>query len=372
MQSSKINIAYVIWSLGLGGAEQVVINLAKGLDKTRFEVIVCCLNDQGTFAESVQKDGIKIYALNKKRGIDFSVIPKLMKIFREQKIVIVHTHLWGANTWGRLAAKLAGIPVIIATEHNVDVWKKWYHRFIDRIVSLGTDKIIVVSGEVKKFYRQTVGISERKLHLVYNGIEPKVKETNVTQLNKLKFEFGISRESIVLSNIGRLVEAKANHIFIEALEILDREAVFFHALIVGDGPLKEILEKKGKHLVDQKKLTFTGLRKDVDRILDITDISVLSSTREGFSIVILESMAHGIPVVATNVGGNHELIIDSETGFLVEPNSPVALANAIRKIIDQKFFAKMGEQARQRVDTYFSLKQMIRYAEEIYTDWPMP
>ena len=128
-----INILYVIWSLGLGGAEQVVISLARGLDKSKFQPFICCLNGEGRFAEELKKEGIQVFALNKVKGIDFSVVPKLVRIIRENNINVVHTHLWGANFWGRFAANAAKVPVVI-TEHNVDVWKSPLHFLIDRFL----------------------------------------------------------------------------------------------------------------------------------------------------------------------------------------------------------------------------------------------
>jgi len=140
----RTNILYIIWSLGLGGAEQVVISLAQGLDKNKFQSFICCLDDEGVFADGLKAQGIEIFALNKKHGIDLSVIFKIKRIIKENQIHVVHTHLWGAGLWGRIAALLAGVPVVI-TEHNVDVWKKWYHKLSDKVLALFTKKICKLS-----------------------------------------------------------------------------------------------------------------------------------------------------------------------------------------------------------------------------------
>lgn len=153
----------------MGGAEQVVISLAKGLDKSRFRPFVCCLNDEGSFAEELKKDGIEVFAIKKSRGLDFSVVPKLVKIIRENDIQVVHTHLWGANFWGRFAAGAAGVPVVV-TEHNVDVWKSWFHFLIDRYLFVKTACFIAVSETVRTFYSQKLGTGKDKIRVVYNGI----------------------------------------------------------------------------------------------------------------------------------------------------------------------------------------------------------
>lgn len=166
----KLKVLYIIWSLGLGGAERVVINLAKGLDKTKFNPLICCLNDKGIFAQELEKEGIKVLELKKTWKFDFTVIKKLTAIIKENRIDIVHTHLWGANFWGRIAAQKAGVPVIVATEHNSDTWKTHLHFMLDRFLARKTDKIIAVSNSVKEFY-VSKGIRAEKIEIIYNGIE---------------------------------------------------------------------------------------------------------------------------------------------------------------------------------------------------------
>lgn len=362
----RTNILYIIWSLGLGGAEQVVINLAKGLDKNRFRVFICCLNDEGPFADELKKAGIRIFALNKRPGLDFSIIGKIKKIIRENYIKVVHTHLWGANLWGRLAAIAAGRPVVI-TEHNVDVWKKAHHRLMDRCLSPFTAKVCVVSERVRLFYKEKVGIPEKKLEVVYNGINPAPVRAPESRVAEAKQELGIAENIPVLANIGRLVPAKANHIFTEAVETLVKRGHRFYAMIIGDGPLMEELIDHNREMVDKGILKFTGLRKDVPVLLDFTDVSVLSSTREGFSIVVLECMAKGIPFVATDVGGNSEQIIDGKTGFLVPRGDARALADAIEKLLkDSGLRRRMGEEAKRIVAEKFALGKMVKRHEEIY------
>lgn len=362
----RTNILYVIWSLGLGGAEQVVIQLAKGLDNDRFQPFVCCLNDAGPFADELKGAGVKIFALQKKRGIDISIVGKIIRIIRENDINLVHTHLWGASLWGRIAAVLAGVPVVV-TEHNVDVWKKWHYKFIDRILAAWTRRLCAVSRKVKDFYVQEVGIAPEKIEVIYNGVDPLPPAAPAAEIQRLKIELGIEEGALVLVNIGRLVPAKANHIFIEAVRILLGRGLNVYALIIGDGPLREELTRKNHDLIAKGLLKFTGMRRDVASILDFTDIAVLSSTREGFSIVILECMAKGVPFVATDVGGNGELIIDGRTGFLSPCGDSRALADRVEKILkDPDLARRMGEEAKRTVRENFSLARMIQQTQALY------
>jgi len=364
----KINVLYIIWSLGLGGAEQVVINLAKGLDRNRFQPFICCLNDEGLFADELKAKGIKVFALKKKSGIDLAVIGQIKEIITQNYIHVVHTHLWGANLWGRIAGILAGRPVVI-TEHNVDVWKKWYHKVADYCLVWFTAKVCVVSERVKKFYHQRVRLPIKKIEVVYNGIDPMPVSAAREDLDRLRQDLHLKKGVPVVVNIGRLVEAKANHIFIKAVRVLLKRDISVQALIVGDGPLMEQLQQGNLDLIHEGKIVFAGLRKDVPAILDLADISVLSSTREGFSIVVLECMAKGIPFVATDVGGNSEQIVDGQTGFLVPRGDIRALADAIEKVLKNPTLkASMGEASKKIIREKFSLERMVQQMERIYQE----
>lgn len=360
----KINILYVIWSLGLGGAEQVVINLAKGLDKTKFQPFVCCLNDEGRFADVLKKEGIRVFALNKARGLDFSVIPKLVHIIGENDIRIVHTHLWGASFWGRIAARVARVKVII-TEHNVDVWKSMLHFLIDRFLFKKTDCFIAVSETVRNFYSAKLCVPAEKIKVVYNGIDV-AAFSRQSSVSSLKKEFEIKNDEKVISVIGRLVPQKGFDIFLEAFSRLSLNA---RALIVGEGPLLESLKVSTFQSSTLKdKVIFTGLRKDIPEILSITDILVLPSKREGLPMILLEAMAAGAIVVASRVGGTPEVVEDGINGFLVEPQDVEGLKDKIEYILnaDSRELDKIREAAQRTIAEKFSLEKMVAEHEKIY------
>ncbi len=367
LYAKPVNVLYVIWSLGLGGAERVVINLAKNLDKTRFNPIVCCLNDKGRFADALEKEGIKVIALNKRGKFDISVIFNLIDVIKQNKIDIVNTHLWGANFWGRIAAKLAGVKVIIATEHNEDVWKSRGHFLLDRLLSRWTDRIIVVSNSVREFYVKRVEIAEEKMVVIHNGVDIRSQEHKGTR-SQVKEEFGIHDDDTVLALIGRLVPQKGHRYFISALRDLSADHKV-KGLIIGSGPMDAELKRYGESLGLNGNLIFTGLRKDVPILLDIIDIVVMPSLREGLPIVALEAMAKRKPIVATNVGGNPEIIVDGKTGILVPPEDPIALASAInRLIVDKELTIKLGNNGRNRLQENFTIEKMVRETKNIYEE----
>ena len=363
----KINILYVIWSLEVGGAERIVISLAKYINKDKYNPIVCCLNHKGVLAEELDEIGIKVLALDKKPGIDLSIIPKLIKIFKEHRIQIVHTHLWTSDFWGRIAAKFAGVPVIVSTAHNVDFWKPKIFLFIDRFLTRFSDRIIAVSEEVKNFYIKTAKLPEEKIVTVYNGIElAKFDATAVNRLEKIK-EFNFNTSDKIIGIIGRLVEQKGQAYFLEMMLILKQNYPNIKSLVIGDGPLKENLIRKTKELHLEENVIFTGLRNDVADLLKAIDILVSSSTYEGLPMILLEAMAAAKPIVATRVGGNPEIIDEGKTGFLVPAKDPQALANRVSALLNNSEYAqRIGKSAQEKVHNLYSIEKMLQDTENIY------
>jgi glycosyltransferase involved in cell wall biosynthesis len=338
-----INVLYVIWSLGLGGAEQVVISLAKGLDRNKFKPFVCCLNDEGRFAEEVKKEGIQVIALNKAKGIDFSLISKMVRVIKENNIQIIHTHLWGANFWGRFAASAAKVPVVV-TEHNVDVWKSSLHFMIDRFLFRKTDCFIAVSETVRNFYAQKLGIEKEEIRVVYNGVDTTMSQGHNVTRSQVKASLGVKEDEKVIAVIGRLVPQKGMAFFLEALREMfnanlresnanGRGLDKIKVLIVGEGPLLESHKSQVASHKLNDKVKFLGFRKDIQEILSITDILVLPSSREGLPMILLEAMGAGAIVIATRVGGTPELVQDGVNGYLVEYGDISGLREKLEDIL---------------------------------------
>lgn len=356
----------IIGSLGLGGAERVVIDINKNLNKNIFEPIVCCLTTKGTFSSELEKKNIPVIPLFKKPKFDPMIIYKICKLIKKKKIDLVHTHLWSANFWGRIAAKISGIKTIIITEHSTDVWKGKRHFIADRLLSYITNKIIVVSNKVKEFYIKKLRINPDKFITIYNGIDLSKFNIN-TDVKKKKKEFRVEPAEKVLMTIGRLEVAKAHNIFLKALVIVKEKIPNFKAFIIGGGPLKEEIIQMTKQLDLTEKVIITGLRKDIPSLLSMANIFILSSTREGFPITLLEAMSMGIPAVVTKVGGNPELCLNEKTGFLVEPNNPQVLAAAIVKILTEpKLINSFSKNSRERVRSLFTDKIMVHKHAKLY------
>lgn len=364
----RVNVLYVIWSLSLGGAERVVINLAKGLDKSKFNPIVCCLNDKGAFAHELEAEGIEVIALHKRGKFDFSILHSLFSIFKQRGIHIAHTHLWGANFWGRIAAKRACVPVIIAHEHGIEAWRNAAHALFDKILYRHTDRVILVSQASQKLFLSKIKSDSFKCRVIYNGVDTEKFNGYINPV-EARMRLGLSQEDYAIASIGRLVTEKGHEYLFEAIKLMILKYPSLKVLVAGDGPEKQRLIHKVKHLGVQKNIIFLGARNDIAEILSASDLFVLSSTKEAFPISILEAMAVGRPVVATDVGGVSELISNEKTGFVVPPRNSQALADAIAKLVNNKnAAAEMAEAGKRRIKESFTLRQWLGNIENLYTD----
>ena len=359
-------VAQVIWSLGLGGAEQVVIRLAKGLDRRRFEPVVLCLDQPGPFAAQAQAAGVEVVALDKRGPLDVRAVVRLARLLRSRRFDVVHTHLWGANLWGRLAAVAARVPVVVATEHNVDTWKRPYHLALDRALARAATHLVAVSQEVRAFY-ETRGIGRGRWRVVYNGVE--VPSAPRRGRGEAFRALGLGEGDRVVGLVGRLVPAKAPEVFLRALSLAAARVPALRGLVVGDGPSRKEAEAEARRLGLAGRVVFAGLRGDVPELLPGLDALVFSSLREGLSMAMLEAMAAGVPVVATAVGGTPELITHGTTGLLVPPGRPGDLADAVVGLLaDAPRAEALRGAARRLVEGRFSLARMIEAHEALYAE----
>ena len=363
----RVRVLYLIWSLDFGGAEQVVADLARKLDRQTFKPIVGCLNGKGRLAPLLEREGIKVFALCKKPGFDFFLIPKLLNLIRTERIDLIHTHLFTANLWGRLAGKLSGVPVI-SSEHGMDNWRKGFRLTLDRWLTPACKRIVFVSKAVKQFYMAKNGSINGKSRVIYNGIN--VANFQVPdEAQAVRESLGLNDQNKVIGIVGRLVPEKAHVDFIEAIQLLKEKHKSVVGLVVGEGELMNRLKKRVQDAHLQNHIVFTGFRSDMPRLYQAMDVCVLSSLREGFPLTVLESMAAGIPVVATKVGGVVELIEDGKDGLLISPGDSPALVEAIRRILeDQELKSVLVQNAKEKVRDYFSIEKMVNDHASLYTE----
>lgn len=370
----RIKIAHIITGLGIGGAERFLRTLALAVDRKKYDLHFFCIVTGGELVPEFEKLGyhvrvIPCYNWNRRLPFRFVVtnILKLAIIFKKEKFQIVHTHLYRANMIGRIAAILAGIPYLYATEHNTNSWKKKVDIFWDKLLARFTNKIIAVSEYVKDFTIEQEQLQPNKLLTLWHGIWVKdFDEVNGRPQTRTRLGFGLNQP--IIGSIGRLVPQKGYRYFLEAMPKILNRFPDTQFMIIGDGPLKDELQELSKYLGLQANLKLPGFRNDIPQLLKAMDAFVMTSLWEGFGIVLIEAMACSLPVVATNVGPVPEIVKDGETGFLVEPEHADQVADSVIKLLENpELLQKLGLNGRKRLNTFFTAEKMIENLEQIYS-----
>jgi glycosyltransferase involved in cell wall biosynthesis len=359
---NKIKIVCIINSLALGGAEKLLLELIQKIDKDRFDISVCTVNGAGPLLLEFEKLGITLKIFQKKAKLDLGVIWQIYGFLKEIKPDIVHTHLFAGDTWGRIAAFLARVPVIISTEHNINFDENWLKKIIKLILSWFTDKIIVVSRGVKDYSIKVEKINPQKLEVIYNGID----------LNKFGFrgykpiETGRNINAVI---VARLEKQKGHEYLLGAMPVIIKKYPNFVLNIVGTGFLLNDLKVQATNLGIINKIVFWEQQQDIEKILSKMDLFILPSVWEGLGIAIIEAQAVGLPVLASNIGGIKELIENEITGLLFEPQSSEAIFKSIDDLLSTPELAKkLVENAYQQVQEKFTIEKMVKNYSDLYLD----
>lgn len=366
----KTKILYIQSTFKDGSPNSLLWNLSKRMDKDKYEILACCMRKGGPYEENLRDLGLQVKNFNMKGVLDVRVIFKIAKFIRENKVDIVHTSIRLADWYGRVSAKVAGVPLIFSTIHNTDYWRRekkyLVYSIIDRLTMTLNTHVVAVSNGVKDFLVRWQRINPDKITTIYNGVDVE-KYTDTTGFEKLRNLFGLRGDIPTIGVTARLTRQKGLDIFLQAAKYILQNGRQAQFLLVGDGPSRGELEDLAKKLEIEQYIIFTGFRTDIPAILGLLDIFVMSSRWEGLGLSIIEAMLAGKPVVASNVDGIPEVVLDQETGILIPPGAPKALADAICTLLDSpEKRREMGERGRQRAIRDFSIDRMVRNFEELY------
>ena len=363
----KIRVMQITNNLGIGGLERVVVNLCKHLNKDMFEVSVCCLSFRGPFAEELMSDGIPVFlSPHLTEATDYLAFWKLKNILRSVNPHIVHTHNINAMFDGFFASILAGIPINIHTDHGRIFPDKMRYMVLEGIISIFLDHIIVVSEQIKENLIHYEHIANKKITVVNNGIDGHRYDISI-DIAKKKQELGLDSFTNIIGLGVRLTQPKGITYLIQASPLILERYPQTAFVIAGEGDLMSALKKETRKFNVDSHFIFLGPRLDLNEILQLFDIYVLPSISEGFPLVILEAMAAGKAIVATNVGGIPLAINDCKEGFLVPPKDPQMLANKICELLgneDKRII--FSKNAKQKFYNEFEVRHMIKEYEQIY------
>lgn len=361
-----IKICYVIGQLSMDGAERQLYELVRGINKEKFFPVVISLSQGGYWAKEIRDLNIQVIEIPRKKNKEFARLIKLIKLFTTIKPDIVHTYMFPANCYGRIAAIICKVPIIIASERNlpeIGKDKNLYKIFVDKLLVRFSHGIICNSYKASDLLINKYSFNKNKVFTVHNGI-------NVSDFYKQRFSNKNNLSPKVIGTIGRLYPQKNHRLFLDmAKAVLDKsENGNIKFVIVGEGPLKSELKNYSRKLDIENSVVFTGKRIDIPELLNNMYIFVMTSLYEGLSNTIMEAMLAGLPVVATDVGGNNELIVNGETGFLCTSNDAIALAEKIIGLINNEGKAKqMGGRGEKRIIDKFGIQRMIKETEGVYT-----
>ena len=367
-------IAHVVFRFDYGGLENGIVNVVNGLPAGEFDHAIIALTEATAFAARIRRADVKVYALGKRPGNDLRAYLRLWRLLRELRPAVVHARNIGTMDC-LLIAWLAGVPRRVQGEHGWDTHDpdgtNRKYLAVRRLLDPFVHQFVTVSRDLRDWLIERVGIAERKVTQICNGVDTqRFRPAAATERGLLPAE-RFPPSCIVLGSVTRLTEIKDPlnlvRAFIAIRQPLLTAGRDVRLLLIGDGPLRGAVEAELSAAGESAAAWLPGSRDDVAELLRTMDIFVLGSQREGISNTVLEAMASGLPVVASATGGNLELIDDGVTGALVPPGDSNALAAALRRYVeDTERRRAAGAAARRRAETTYSLNGMMNLYRELY------
>jgi sugar transferase (PEP-CTERM/EpsH1 system associated) len=363
-----IKIVHVVHSLNVGGLENGLVNLLNHLDG-RFTHTILCLSRSGRMAERIKNKDVKIIEMTLPTDRFRFPIIRLARVLQSVSPDIVHTRGWSTID-AICAARVAGVSHVIHGEHGREAGdpngRNRKRNMIRKCLSPLVNRFITVSDDLRLWLTQTVGIPELKIITIHNGVD--AQQFVPDGRGAARRSLGLDESAFIIGTVGRLDPVKDHRSLLQAFAAVAQGNPRARLIIVGDGAMRQVIEAQIKELRIGDRMQMLGERQDVAEILKALDCFTLTSVAEGISNTILEAMATGLPVVATRVGGNLELVQHGLTGQLVAPGDVGALAHAFESYLnDPELRIREGRAARVRAEKHFSLERMAADYTEFYS-----
>lgn len=347
----------------------MLVNMISRLDSYRFKTSVCCFDRLGPLADEVEGVTAEVALLQREKGFDWRYPWTLSKHLKNRSIDVLHLHNPTAFFYGALAGKLAHIPCIVYTEHGRDFSMGWKVKLIHRWIARMVNKIVVVAEHGRRVLCDDEGVDREKVELIYNGIDGRRfdKRNYAGKAKQLRDALGLSCDTKVVGVVGRLAKIKNHAVLLRAMAQVIKEQDDIVLLLAGDGPLRAEIESMISEYELNGFVRILGTRTDIPELLSIMDLFVLPSFSEGLSLTLIEACAAGIPIIATRVGGNEEVVVHEFNGLTVPSDDPVAMENSICQVLGNTSMARqMGANARKRYEGTFTIESMVKKYEQLY------
>lgn len=353
----------MLLSLDPGGLENGVVNVINRLDEGRFLSSVTCLKHSGPFAARIKRSDVEVHAMGLKGGNDLGLPLRLARLFRRTGTDIVHTRNAESFYYGFVAAKLAGVRALVHSEHGRILPDTPRRMHVQRWMLRFTDASFSVSEQLRRDMVHHVGVSPQRMEVIYNGVDvERFEQLKRSEARKL---LGAAEGEIMIGSVGRLVAVKNYELLVRAFGRL--AATGTRLVFIGEGQERSKLEAAAAACGASARVVLLGHREDVAHLLPGLDIFVLPSLSEGMSNTLLEAMAAGVAVVASDVGGNGEIIVDKQTGLLFASGDEAGLQDRLATLLaDPGRRAQLAEAGKSRAIGTFSMGAMVRGYESLY------
>jgi glycosyltransferase involved in cell wall biosynthesis len=356
---------------GTGGAENLIRMTAPRLRDAGFAVTVAALKEgRGAMAAGVEAAGVPFVSFGGRARYDPRALVRLRRALLAGRYDILHAHLFLANVAARVAGHFAGVPVVITSHHDTDLWMRAPHRLVERLTAKWSDRIVTCSEAVRRYAIERHGLPAARVRTLRNAIEVPAAPAGEAERAAARRDLGADDGDIVIATLGRLDEPKKGlAIFLEAAATVAAAEPRARFALVGDGPARADLERQAETRGLGGRLVFAGERRDVFGVLAGVDIFVQPSLWEGFGLTVIEAMAAARPVVASRVGGVPEALRDGVDGLLVPPGEPAALAQAILRLArDPDLRGRFGSAGRARARSEFGLDGLVDATIAMYDE----
>jgi glycosyltransferase involved in cell wall biosynthesis len=360
----KLNVVHVISALPVGGAERNLLRVLPRLDREQFNVRLVTTRERGELADEMEAAGVPVDLVHLRTRYDPASLWRLRGYMKQHAADIVHCHMRRANTAGRIAAVLAGVPIRLAHERDQGLGKNTKHYLVDRLLGHFTDLILTVTKGVAEHQRVRSHLPAEKFRPVYNGLELE-KFARLADRNEARAFFKVATDAKVVGCVGRLHEIKNVDQVIRALAQPQLRDVIL--LLVGDGREREMLEKLSREMQVDDRVVFAGFCEDLQKIYAALDVSVLASSSEGIANVQLEALAAGVPLVTTPVGIAEEALELGRHYIGVDSADPEKLAVGIAEALLPERADSLRTEGKKAI-AGFSIEAQARNIGDIYRE----
>ena len=366
----RLKVLHLLATMPVGGAEDLVAAIVRGLDPQRFRAAVATLGPPGPVGLELGARGYEVVSLGLdiRRTSTWGVAGAVRRLLKAGRPDILHTHLYHPNLFGRLGSLGLGLTGVVAAVHNSYPRVKFHRRVWNFLLGWASDRVLVGSAQVWHDVRRYDGVPASRLLLMPYGIPLAELDTRLSR-QEARERLGLSAGGLVIGAVGRLEEQKGHAHLLAALPELRRQIPDLVVLLVGEGRRQEDLRRQVRDLGLESTVRFLGTRRDLTEIYRALDLFVHPSLWEGLPLALLKAMGAGLAVVATRVSGSQEAIEDGVNGCLVAPGDPEALVRAILELHRHpEARRRLGDAARCTVAARYSLEAMLQRLEELYLE----